>query len=605
MRPEYSLARVEPAGIHVGVAAKPARVAGRSLRSLVPANPYDRLTWVVFVALVATVWFTFRDYAISNDEGVQQHYGELIVAYYQSGFKVRDLFTFDNLYLYGGLFDIIAVALAHIIPVDPYELRHILCAMMGIGGIAASAATARLMAGPHAGLIAAVALTLCGAWYGAIFNHTKDIPFAAAMMGATLFLVRIARQLPSPRAIDVAGFGVLAGAALGVRSLGLLLFVYLGLAVIIYLPWRERRGARLRLAANAALKSSPAVALAYLIMIMAWPWAAQSPCNPIRGLFAFSEFHYAIRTMFAGRVYEMADVPRIYVSGYLLIRVPLITLAGAALAVISLLWRPPGRQTPQRRRDLALVSSTIVFPVACQALFHGPAFTGIRHFLFVLPPLATVAGVSFSELIEALEMRGRPLACGAIALICACFLCEGITLVRLHPYESLSYNALVGGLPGAFRRYDLDYWFNSMPEAIRILEAFVRDKVPVEAVEPPKIYSVAVCGERLAFDQAVTLPQLHWDFRSEWNESEFFIAPTQMNCDQDLDGEVVGTVERFGVPIAYVKDRRAIMKRPVATIANSESRPNVSAAGFAQAEHSADPTSLRRANTDLPNTTAR
>jgi hypothetical protein len=605
MRPEYLSARIEPAGICVGVAAKPARVAGRSLRSLVPSNPYDRLTWVVFAALVAAVWFTFRDYAISNDEGVQQHYGELIIAYYQSGFKVRDLFTFDNLYLYGGLFDIIAVALAHIIPVDPYELRHILCAMMGIGGIATSAATARLMAGPRAGLIAAVALTLCGAWCGAVFNHTKDIPFAAAMMGATLFLVRIARQLPSPRAIDVAGFGVLAGAALGVRSLGLLLFVYLGLAVIIYLPWPERGGARLRFAASAALKSSPAVALAYLIMIMAWPWAALSPLNPIRGLFAFSEFHYPIRTMFAGRVYEMADVPRIYVSGYLLIRVPLITLAGAALAMISLLWRRPGQETPLRRRDLALVSSTIVFPVACQVLFHGPGFTGMRHFLFVLPPLATVAGVGFSELIDALEMRGRPLACGAIALICACFLWEGITLVRLHPYESLSYNALVGGLPGAFRRYDLDYWFNSMPEAIRILEAFVRDKVPVEAVEPPKIYSVAVCGERLAFDQTVALPQLHWDFRSEWDESEFFIAPTQMNCDQDLDGEVVGTVERLGVPIAYVKDRRAIMKRPVATIANSESGPIVSAAGFAKTEHSADPTSLRRANTDLPNATAR
>ena len=87
---------------------------------------------------MAIALFTFRDYAISNDEGVQQHYGELIVAYYQSGFIVRDLFTFDNLYLYGGLFDIIAVALAHVIPVDPYELRHILCAMMGIGGIAAA-----------------------------------------------------------------------------------------------------------------------------------------------------------------------------------------------------------------------------------------------------------------------------------------------------------------------------------------------------------------------------------------------------------------------------------------------------------------------------------
>ena len=36
----------------------------------------------------------------------------------------------------------------------------------------------------------------------------------------------------------------------------------------------------------------------------------------------------------------MADVPRIYVPGYLLIRVPLITLAGAVLAMISLFAKP-------------------------------------------------------------------------------------------------------------------------------------------------------------------------------------------------------------------------------------------------------------------------
>ena len=95
----------------------------------------------------------------------------------------------------------------------------------------------------------------------------------------------------------------------------------------------------------------------------------------------------------------------------------------------------------------------------------------------------------------------------------------------------------------------------------------MRKKVPVEAGDVSKIYSVAVCGERPAFDHTITLPQLHWDFRSEWNESEFFIAPTHINCDHDLDGEIVGTVERLGVPIAYVKDRRAIMKRPLATVA--------------------------------------
>jgi hypothetical protein len=538
-------------------------------RSLIPSDPYSVATCLLLAAVAAIALLTFRDYAISNDEGVQHHYGELIIAYYRSGFADRELFNYQNLYLYGGLFDVIAVGLAHVIPIDPYTLRHVLCAMAGIGGIAAAAATARLVAGPRAGLIAAVALSLCGAWYGAMFNHTKDIPFAAAMMAATFFLVRLARNLPSPRMSDVLAFGLLTGAALGVRSLGLLLFVYLALAMIIHLPWHEGGRARLRFAGAAALKTFPAVALAYLIMIAAWPWAALSPLNPIRGLFAFAEFHYAIRTVFEGRTYEMGDVPRLYVPGYLLIRVPLITLSGVMLAVASTLALPFG--WTERRRDLALLLAAAVLPLACQVALHGPAFTGMRHFLFVLPALATLAGIGFDAVLDRLAAHGRWLAAGAAAAICACFVWDGATLARLHPYENLSYNALVGGLPGAYRRYDMDYWFNSMPEAIHRLEAYLREKTPLETSQAPRIYSVAVCGIQLSFDRTVSLPQLHWDFRSEWDESEFFIAPTHMNCDRDLDGDIVATVERFGVPIAYVKDRRKIVKLPMATAGSPSS----------------------------------
>jgi len=554
------------------VVAERIRGAGRAVRSLVPTDPHDVAVCAVLLAVAAIALLTVRDYAISNDEGVQHRYGQLIIDYYRSGFAARDLFTFQNLYLYGGLFDVVAVALAKIIPIDPYVLRHILCAITGIGGIAASAATARLIAGPRAGMIAAIALAFCGAWYGAMFNHTKDIPFAAAMMGATFFLVRMGRSLPSPRALDLLAFGLLAGAALGVRSLGLLLFVYLVLAIIVSLRWRDGAQASLRLAGRAALKTFPAVALAYLIMILAWPWAALSPLNPIRGLFDFAEFHYAIRTVFAGRVYEMGDVPRLYVPGYLLIRVPLITLAGAALAVIPL-FAPPFERASRQRRDVALLWLTVIVPLACQVVLHGPAFTGMRHFLFVLPSLAALAGIGFDAALDTLQERRRWLASGIIALIGACFLWEGSTLIRLHPYENLSYNALVGGLPGAYRRYDMDYWFNSMPEAIHQLEVYLREKTPLETSPAPKIYSVAVCGIQLSFDRTVTLPQLHWDFRSEWDESEFFIAPTHMNCDRDLDGDTVATVERFGVPIAYVKDRRAIVKVPMTTAASPPTEP--------------------------------
>jgi hypothetical protein len=546
--------------------AKKASPWSRTIQWVARVGAYDIATVVLIVALVVIALCTFKDYAISNDEGVQHHYGELIIAYYTSGLRDLGVFNFQNLYLYGGLFDIAAVLLSHLFPIDPYDLRHILCALIGIGGIGAAAATARLIAGPRAALIATVALGACGAWYGTMFNHTKDIPFAAAMIGATLFLIHIARALPSPRVRDIVAFGLLAGAALGMRVLGLLLVIYIGFAIVLYLP---RSGsdyrARWRFVIESSVRLLPALLLAYVIMIMAWPWAALAPLNPIRGLLAFSEYQYPIRTVLAGQVYEMANTPRLYVPIYILIRVPLVTLFGAALAMVFALAPRlfAGANRPQRR-DIALVSLTVFFPLACQVICHGPAFTGLRHFLFVIPALAVLAGIGLDAAVTALAARGRLAAFSGLAAVTACFVWNAVTLVRLHPYEYLFYNRMVGGLEGASRHYDLDYWFNSMPEALNQLEAYLRRTEPGNTVLPTQIYSVAVCGERLSFDKTVTLPQLHWDFKHEWNESEFFIAPTHMNCDGDLDGKVIGTVERLGVTIAYIKDRRALTK-PVAT----------------------------------------
>src|SRR5580692_9333709 len=87
---------------------------------------YDLASAVVFAALFVLVACTFRDYAISNDEEVQQRYGEMIVAYYASGFVDQALFHFRDLYLYGGLFDVIAFGIEKLLPLDPYDVRHLL-----------------------------------------------------------------------------------------------------------------------------------------------------------------------------------------------------------------------------------------------------------------------------------------------------------------------------------------------------------------------------------------------------------------------------------------------------------------------------------------------
>jgi hypothetical protein len=252
------------------------------------------------------------------------------------------------------------------------------------------------------------------------------------------------------------------------------------------------------------------------------PGAALAPLNPIRGILAFSEFQYAIRTVLAGQVYEMANTPRLYIPIYILIRIPLPTLFGAVLAILFTVFpRAMAGAKQPLRRDIALTLSN---PLACQVALQSPAFTGLRHFLFIIPALTILAAIGLDTALTALAMRGRVAADSGLAIVTACFAWNAVILVRLHPYEYLFYNTVVGGLEGASRRYDLDHWFGSMPEVLNQLESYLRRTEPVAPSAPAQVYSVAVCGKRPAFEKAVTLPQLRWDFKPTWEQSDFFIC---------------------------------------------------------------------------------
>ncbi len=518
---------------------------------LTRSNPFDLVSAVLFAVLFVAVLLVVRDYAISNDEEVQHKYGEMILAYYTSGFSDTRLFEFRNLYLYGGLFDVIAILIGHVIPTDIYQIRHMLCALIGIGGIAAAWATARMIAGPRAGMLAAITLAICGPWFGSMFNHTKDIPFAAAVMGSIYFLVRIARTLPQPRRRDVIGYGLLLGAALGLRAAGLMTLIFVLAAIAIAIP--SARTSRTLFVLRSLLTLLPAFAAAYLIMIFAWPWAALDLFNPIRGLLAFNHFHYEIRTMLSGESYDMADVPRWYVPVYLGIKLPLTALSGALLGLLSAAVVIGARDDTagRKRRETLFIGFAAVFPVLCQVVLHGPAFTGLRHFLFVVPPLAVLAGIGYDSLLTLLAIRRRELATAAFGVLGVWIAWNTATLVRLHPYEYMFYNPIVGGLDGALRRYEGDYWVNIMHEAVGDLQSYVAGL----SKDPGKTYTVAVCGERLPFEKEAHLPLKYTD---DWDTADFFLAPTQMNCDRAMFGKTVVAIERVGTVIGVVKDMRGI-----------------------------------------------
>jgi hypothetical protein len=62
------------------------------------------------------------------------------------------------------------------------------------------------------------------------------------------------------------------------------------------------------------------------------------------------------------------------------------------------------------------------------------------------------------------------------------------------------YNPLVGGLQGAERRYEMDYWVNMMPEAVNALQ----DYLGLAQEKSRRLYTVGVCGEKFSFHSRTT-----------------------------------------------------------------------------------------------------
>lgn len=509
---------------------------------------------LVLVGLCAYVAFSADQHGISNDEEVQHVYGRLLVDFYASGFADRSAFGYKNLYLYGGLFDLIAAGLERVVPMNVWDLRHLLSGAFGLLGLAGTWLLARLLAGELAALLALLVLALTGAWSGAMFTHTKDVPFASGMIWAVYFTTRIARGFPALRARDLVGLGIALGCAFGLRVGAVFAVFYLGVTLLVaaWLTGGDARG-RLGLLGRGVVGLLPAALLAFALMSLFWPWAVQSPGNLVEAMTTFSRFSFELYTILDGVVMKNGEVPGHYLLSYLLVRLPELFLLGVALAMMGALRALPRVMRDGAARRAAFpwlpVALAAGFPLAYTLLAAPPLYNGLRHFTFVLPPLAVLAGagLAFAWRCAADWPRLRVVGAAACIGLAAVHLA---LLVRLHPYEYVAYNAMAGGLKGTEGRWEQDYWSDSLRAATERLNALVAD----EGLSGHR-YRVAVCAESVQAS-AWLAPGL--EVTRDWRAADFFLATTHMDCDTAVQGRIVAKVAREGVVLAVARDRRAL-----------------------------------------------
>jgi hypothetical protein len=514
----------------------------------------DRIAIAVLVILAAVAALSFRDYGLGWDDYTHSQYGELLWAYYASGFKDTRALSFVNLYYYGGGFDMAAVGLSKILPFDLFETRRLLGGIVGLIGLLTTWRLARRIGGPFAGLIALVLLATCPLYVGHVFVNAKDAPFAVAMTVFLLGLVRAFEEYPRPSITTMLILALGFGCSIGSRIMAGF-GVMTGAAAIVLLFGVDAQTQGLRPAAQRlgrfALALIPAAVLAYAVMGLIWPWSVVDPRNLFVAIEYFAHFfEKPWQELFEGIPTEPPDMPRRYVLVLMGLKLPeiLLLLGGAGVAGLLIGAIRPG---DARRRAIFLsIGLAALLPVAITVLTRPAMYNGIRHFVFVMPPLAIAGGLA-SAWIERRAIRiGR-----WAATLCAAIFLMGIAspiieMIRLHPYEYVHFNRIAGGIKGAHGRFMLDYWGLAFKQAAWSMVA----KLGEEGAKPPpgRKWKVAVCGPHPPAKFA-----LGDDFEPTWDPrgADFALMLGEFYCAR-LDAPLLAEVKREGVIFARAYDLR-------------------------------------------------
>ena len=346
-----------------------AHPGSRLLACLLPgADPrhagwYDGAAWLWCLGALVVVLLTYGDYGITMDEAPHLGYGSHILAWYNSGFEEPGALTFRTNYYYGGGFDLLGAMFRNLVkPMGPFAAIHLLGGLVGVLGLLGVWRLGRALAGPRAGLIACVLLTLNPVYWGHIFNNPKDPPFAVAYVWSLAFMVAAIAALPRPSRALLFKLAVAIGLALSVRVAGILLICFFGLILLlhaVHAGWLRRSVSGL--AAQLGLASRIGIGVtagAWLVMLIGWPWAQLDPLRrPLIALTRMSKYNEHRRQMpFAGEEIWNFDIGWDYLPHYFGLQLPEVVLAllifGTLYGIYTLLRH--GARADQHRPALAL-----------------------------------------------------------------------------------------------------------------------------------------------------------------------------------------------------------------------------------------------------------
>ena len=432
------------------------------------ASPLRRLRrhWP---ALAAGAIFLLAGALVLDDYGIswdgwwyQRRIGHAALDYLAGdGERALDRLLVDTDRYYGAAFEAPLALVERILGLedsrDVYRIRHLLTHLFFLAGGGFCYLLALRMFGSRALALVAMALFLLHPrLYAHSFHNTKDIP-GLVMFMVSLYLAHRAFRRDSLAAFLLCGVSV--GLLVNIRITGALLLAAVLVPRVLDAAFANRAGERGRVLLSAAAFALAAMLTLHATHLGLWTDPPGQFMEMIRGL---ATRIWATHNLFRGEwLYSPDGPPFAYLPVWVGITTPPATLLLALAGAVGVAWRGARRprdllrNTPQRF-GLLLIALPVVVATAI-AVLGSNTFHGWRHWYFLYAPVVLLAIIGLRQLVS---VRGRWVRAGAYALAGAAIAVALVSMVRIHPLQSVSFTFLTDRTTpeGLASRYDLDYW---------------------------------------------------------------------------------------------------------------------------------------------------
>jgi len=473
------------------------------------------------------------DTGISGDEYLHYNQSVDVYDYFASAGKdTSALYTpITHLKYYGQSFDNLTTILVRWLNIDDLFLfRHLSCSFAGWLTVVVTALFAVWLVGYGAGILVILLFALSPTFLGHAQNNLKDIPFALSYISAIFFTQRFLYRENKKKKYDAIFLATSIAFSVSIRPGGLLLICYLFLFFLLHhiYKYNYKKQFDSRLFRSNLIVSLLISVSACILSLALWPYAQLNPIlNVWKSYEVMTQFPTTIMQLFEGKMEWSDFMPWYYLPKYMVITIPLIVFAGlVAFIVLS-----GQRINKENLLKYGFLIFTILFPVVFVIYERSNLYGSWRHFLFIYPPIILLAAIGFSWLTKYLTNKYLIVFSLIFAMLFAFHPAK--FMICNHPYYYLYYNQLVGGINGAYGKYETDYYYHTLRGGSEWLTEYLADNNQKDSIKIASNFSVS------------------WYFRDRPNIRTYYCQYDERS-QRDWDYMIVANSY---IPVSQLKDK--------------------------------------------------